>query len=114
MLKLPVCPYCGAIYRYKDISSMPAEKRHMCYHCKREFGVSRKKGKIILVFSVCIILIIFNLIALYNFKGINFPIMVIANFLCVLIAFILFPFTTRFYPIKLTKSEKRRLKEISR
>lgn len=87
---------------------MPNEKKHRCYNCKKEFYVSRNKGRIIILSIVCIILVIFNLILLYSSKKADIHIMIITDAVCILASILLFPFTVRFKPIKLTKSEKRR------
>ncbi len=83
-------------------------KTHKCYNCQRDFAVSRKNGRIILMLIVCIILIAFNIIVLYSSKNINLPVMIISNAACVFAAIFIFPFTVRFKPIKITKSMKKR------
>lgn len=72
--------------------------------------VLRKKGRIILISVVCILLVAFNLILLYTSKDINFKMMIVVDAVCVFAAVLLFPFTTRFGSVKLTKSEKKKLK----
>lgn len=89
---------------------MSGKTKQKCYNCKREFIVLRKKGRIILTAVVCVLLVAFNLILLYTSKDINFKMMIAVDAVCVFAAVLLFPFTARFGPIKLTKSEKKKLK----
>lgn len=37
MFRLPVCPYCGTIYRYKDTKIAVKNKENTCYHCQKRF-----------------------------------------------------------------------------
>lgn len=88
---------------------MSGKTKQQCYHCRYEFIVSKRKGKFITLCVVGIVLVIFNLIILYSSKNINFPIMITVNVICVFICFLISPFTAKFHPVKLTKSEKRKL-----
>ena len=37
MFRLPVCPHCGTIYRYKDVASVVKKRDNVCYHCGKSF-----------------------------------------------------------------------------
>lgn len=63
MFKLPVCPHCGTIYRYKDVRKVWGEDirntyrtlnhdkahNHTCYHCHKEFSASGFPGILVLI-----------------------------------------------------------------
>ena len=89
---------------------MSGKTKQKCYNCKREFIVLRKKGRIILTVIVCVLLVAFNIILLYTSKDINFNMMIVVDAVCIFVTVLLFPFTARFSPVKLTKSEKKKLK----
>ena len=48
MFRLPVCPHCGTIYRYRDVwnavrqSKKPRKDDNHCYHCEKKFNLSFK------------------------------------------------------------------------
>lgn len=37
MFRLPVCPHCGTVYRYKDTKNAVRNKENTCYHCRKPF-----------------------------------------------------------------------------
>ena len=96
MLKLPVCPYCNAIYRYKDVKSITHDKVCRCFHCNKKFTVSYKKGRIVILSAVALLLIALNVL-MFNFVS-NVSILgcLIISVLFISLAVILFPFTVRF------------------
>lgn len=99
MLKLPVCPYCNAIYRYKDVKSITHDKVCRCFHCNKKFTVSYKKGRIVILSAVALLLIVLNVL-MFNFVS-NVSILgcLIISVLFISLAVILFPFTVRFKKI---------------
>ena len=40
--KQSVCPHCKTVYRYSDLKKIMWKKSDSCYHCKKNFKVSRK------------------------------------------------------------------------
>lgn len=108
-MKLPVCPYCHSVYRYRDVVNI-SEKRHNCYHCGRAFEVSKATGRTVLMLIVCCVLISFNVLLFYTSKNINIVVMAITDAAFIAAAIMLFPFTVKFRAVKMTKSEKRKNK----
>lgn len=95
-MKLPLCPYCKAIYRYGDVKRVTHNKSCECHNCKRKFSVSYIKGRIIIILITTVILIALNLL-LFNFvNGVTVIACLIINALFISLAVILFPFTVRF------------------
>lgn len=64
MLKLPVCPYCKAVYHYKEVKILSRYEYLECRHCDKVFEVESKKNKIIYFSIVCVLLILLNLLLL--------------------------------------------------
>lgn len=99
MLKLPLCPYCKAIYRYGDVKRITHNKGCECHNCKRKFSVSYIKGRIIIILITAVILIALNLLLLNFVNGVNIIACLIINALFIGLAVILFPFTVSFKKI---------------
>lgn len=120
MLRLPVCPYCKAVYRYGDIRRLEGKKSENCHHCKRSFRISRVRGRVILISCAAVLLIGLNILLMNIVEGLTvlgcFVITVILIAGCVL----LFPYTVRFYEIDgerektdSTKGKKLKRKKLS-
>ena len=106
MLKLPVCPYCNAIYRYKDVKKITHIKKCECHHCKRKFTVSYIKGRAVILIVTALILIALNLIMLNFLNGVTILGCLIIAAVFISLAVILFPFTVRFKKIYGEKIEE--------
>ncbi|MBR2175864.1 MAG: hypothetical protein IJ861_02820 [Clostridia bacterium] len=109
MLKLPVCPHCRAVFTYKEVSGL-SEGSVICYYCGKKFRVRKRAGKAVLMLTVCMILIGADIFTLFNSEAVYIPAMAAANAVIITAAFIIQPLTVRFIPEKITKSEKRMLK----
>lgn len=99
MLKLPVCPYCKAIYRYGDIKNLKKKKECVCHNCKRKFEVSYLKGRIIILSVVAVLLIAINLLMFNFLDSITITGCLILTATFITVTFLLFPFTVRFRKI---------------
>ncbi len=67
MFKLPTCPYCNTIYRYRDVKNNN-KKEIKCYHCKNIIRTSKIKGYIVsgvilTALAVAVNILILNLTA---------------------------------------------------
>lgn len=96
MFKLPVCPYCGTVYRYKDTKNAILKKETECYHCHRQFKA--KLFPYVLVEAVILIAVSIgaNLLILSRMTSFNlFPLFAVTiGFLLIII--LLIPFFTHF------------------
>ena len=63
MFKLPVCPHCKTVYRYKEVKENNKKKIIECYHCKKEFHNSRI-GIAVLAVIICVIAVLINIVIL--------------------------------------------------
>lgn len=95
MFKLPVCPHCRTIYRYKDVKKELGKKESKCYHCGKKFRISKKKI-LILFLIIALITAIFDVLALYMVAGLNFIGLMITNIIIVTAGFFLIPYFTEF------------------
>ncbi len=110
MLKLPVCPHCGAVYSYKEVNSMK-NGTSICYHCKKKFRVNKTRGRMILISIVCIFLIIVNTAIMVSSENFIPVIIMLADMIVITVTFLMFPLTVKFIPEKFTKAEKRERKK---
>lgn len=95
MFKLPVCPHCRTIYRYKDVKKESGKKECTCYHCGKKFRVSKKKI-LILFLIIALITAIFDVLALYMIAGTSLVGMIIMNTVAVTAGFFLIPYFVEF------------------
>ncbi len=98
MLKLPVCPYCNTVYRYKEVYLLKGSE-YNCYHCKKKFRISRI-GRIIPIIIIAAVLVGVNLFIFHTSKDLNLVPVVIIDVLGIMAAFVMFPLTVRFIPEK--------------
>lgn len=90
MFKLPVCPHCKTIFRYKDVKKEAVKKECTCYHCGKKFRVSKKKI-LFLFLIIALITAIFDVLALYMIAGTSFIGLMILNIIAVTAGFFLIP-----------------------
>ena len=107
MFKLPVCPYCHTVYRYKDVRHVINKKEQECYNCKKKMMISRKGfwllGLIAIILSVASTFLIFNIF--HNATAIS---AYIATVLIIILAFFVRPFFVTFKSIEKSNEEKKR------
>ena len=96
MLKLPVCPYCHAVYHYKTVRDTVKQKEMTCHNCKKTFSISYKKGRFVLLLVVSVFLVGFNLFLLNILENITIWGCLTVTVVFVLIAMLLFPYTVRY------------------
>ena len=103
MFRLPICPHCGAVYRYKDTKDAIKKKENECYHCHQKFRVKHFPYILVgalLPLALCIGLNIFILSRMEKLQLI--PLFAVTlGFL--LIIYLIIPFFTKF-----KKSEEKR------
>ena len=95
MFKLPVCPHCKTIYRYKDVKKEEVKKECTCYHCGKKFRVSKKKI-LILFLIISLITAIFDVLVLYMVAGTSLIGLIIINIIAVSVGFFLIPYFAEF------------------
>lgn len=95
MFKLPVCPYCGTIYRYGDVRKAAGKKYCVCYHCNKKFGVEKSKIPVLFLI-IALFCAIFGVLELYMVPGISFVAAVVTNIAIILIGLLTVPYFIRF------------------
>lgn len=95
MFKLPTCPYCDTVYRYKDVKNIK-EKEHTCYHCNNVFKVRKMPYVMILALIVFVLCVGMNLLILFNMTQFNIWVLIVPNFVIVTISVFFVEFFTKF------------------
>lgn len=97
MLKLPLCPYCGAGFLYPDVKKTQNEKRGVCPHCGETFRVYGRTNRAVLYIVSALLLIGMNFFLL-NIPAINLTFLLAATVPCVAAVRLLIPYTVRYGP----------------
>ena len=96
MFKLPVCPHCGTVYRYKDTKTALKNKENTCYHCQKKFSAKTIPYIFvgaILPIAVCIAV---NLFLLTRMEYLNLLPLFGVTLIFILIIYLIIPFFTHF------------------
>ena len=95
MFKLPVCPHCHTVYRYKDVRRVMNKKEQECYNCKKKMKISRKGFWILALIAVLLSVgstfLIFNI-----FQNTTAIAAYIATLLIIILGFFARPFFISF------------------
>lgn len=95
MLKLPLCPYCGARFLYHDVRKIHGTGK--CPHCGKTFRAVRGRGLAVLIPAAVLAMIGVNIL-LMNIPSMNLTYLSAVTAAGVLITYLLFPFTVRYKP----------------
>lgn len=90
-MKLPTCPYCNTVYRYKEVRQSIFKKEIICYHCKKKFRVV-KTPLLILAFILIALTLVIDVVELYISPALNFGLLVTSNIVLILLTIILIPY----------------------
>ena len=103
MFKLPVCPHCGTVYRYKDVigavresSISGKDKRIICYHCDKPFQIKVFPGILILLAVWVALNIGTNLLLLSRMTSLNLIVLLGVTLFYMALAVLLVPFFLSF------------------
>lgn len=100
MFKLPVCPYCNTIYRYKDVKETKGEKQHKCYHCNKNFNVKLFPGIVILWIILIVVTVLLNIAILLVMPVFNLIPLIVISVVAVLLGICFIPFFMSYKKIK--------------
>ena len=104
MFKKTVCPYCSAIYEYREIKNQRNNEEIKCHNCKKKFIVKKTGGYILLMTMAVLFAVIFNifLLTIINVKGV--VTLFVSAVLIIIVALLLRPFF-----VKYKKPESKRI-----
>lgn len=96
MFRLPVCPHCGTVYRYRDTKKAWKQKENTCYHCKKTFRAKLMPygaAEALLLLPLCIG---FNILMLNRMRDLNLFALFAATVAFILLFYLLIPFFIHF------------------
>ena len=106
MFRLPVCPHCGTVYRYKDTKDAIRKKNNTCYHCQKEFRARIFPYLLVGALIPLVLCIGMNIFLLTRMENLQLIPLFAVTLLCLLIIYLIIPFFTKF-----KKSENQNKKE---
>ncbi len=96
MLKLPLCPYCGARFLYGQVGRNKFQKTGECPHCGKRFRITRS-GMLLLLPAAILLMMGVNLL-LMQIPDMNLSVLFVITALGVTVTYFLFPYTVRYGP----------------
>lgn len=96
MLKLPLCPYCHAVYHYRQVRENTHKEEIACHNCGKKFKVSYKKGRALLLLAAAAVLVAVNLICLNLFENITVWVCLGVTAFLLALTIPMFPYTVRY------------------
>ncbi|WP_411676395.1 hypothetical protein [Caproicibacter sp.] len=104
MLKLPLCPYCGARFLYSEVRKSQNEKTGTCPHCEKPFRIGGGARRMVLYAVSALLLVGLNL-CLLKLPSMNLIYLLAATVPGVAAVRLLVPYTVRFLPEKPARSD---------
>ena len=98
MLKLPLCPYCGARFLYPDVKKSKNRKNGVCPHCGETFRIYGRACRTVL-YTVSFLLLIGMNFCLMKIPSMHLAFLLSATILGVVITWLLIPYTVRYGPL---------------
>lgn len=96
MFRLPVCPHCGTVYRYRDTKDAIRKKENVCYHCQKKFKARIFPYWLIGALIPLILCIGFNIFLLSRMTDFELLPLLVSALVCILIIYLIIPFFTKF------------------
>lgn len=96
MFRLPVCPHCGTVYRYKDTKAAIKNKEKICYHCGQRFTAKRFPYILIGALIPLVLCIGLNIFLLSRMEKLSLLPLFGVTLGFLLIIYIIIPFFTKF------------------
>ena len=96
LLGLPLCPYCGARFFYKQVSRTKKDGEGVCPHCGGKFRIVYKRQRVLLFLAVAAVAVAANFLLLWGLDAASVIPLYVVTLLLVLLAFVLVPFVVRY------------------
>lgn len=100
MFKLPVCPHCGTVYRYKDTVKAIRCRENECYHCRKKFKARFFPDILAAVIIASVVSVGMNLLILSRLTSFNLTPLFAVTIGLLLVVVLTIPFFTRFKKIE--------------
>lgn len=94
MLKLPLCPHCGARFLYPDVKKLMRAGSGTCPHCGKTFRTAGKPQRAVLFAAAALVMIFANYLLL-EIPSMNLLFLTVTTAAGVVVTWLLIPFTAR-------------------
>ncbi|MFU0832018.1 MAG: Znf/thioredoxin-put domain-containing protein [Oscillospiraceae bacterium] len=98
MLKLPLCPYCGARFLYPEVRKTINNRKGICPHCGGTFRIYGKANRAAL-YAVSLLMLIGMNLCLIKIPSMNLTVLLLATIIGVMVTRLLIPYTVRYGPL---------------
>ena len=113
MFRLPVCPHCGTVYRYRDTKKAFRQKENTCYHCQQKFRAALMPYLAVEALILLPLCIGFNILLLTRMTQLNLIALFAATAGFLLLGFLLYPFFVHFRKIEKTAEKNQKNSQYS-
>lgn len=96
MFRLPVCPHCGTVYRYRDTKDAMKQRENTCYHCKKKFRAALMPYVLIEALALAAVCVVVNILLLKGMKELSLIPLFAVTVVFILLIYLLYPFFLRF------------------
>ncbi len=96
MFRLPTCPHCGTVYRYRDTKEAIKKKENTCYHCNKKFTAKRFPYLLVGALIPLVLCIVINIILLLRMENLQLIPLFCVTLVFLLIIYFIIPFFTKF------------------
>ena len=96
MFRLPVCPHCGTVYRYRDTLKAQRQKDNTCYHCGKSFRAGILPGAALEALILLPLCVGFNILLLTRMERLDLFALFASTAVFILLAYVCSPYFTRF------------------
>ena len=115
MLKLPRCPYCGAVYYYKTVKQTAQQGTMKCHHCHNTFRIEYKRPYAIFCFLSALAILAVDVVLLTFLQANTIYSAALFTLVAVIVCYFLLPYTVQYQKIhprgisseKIPKKKKR-------
>lgn len=96
MFRLPTCPHCGTVYRYRDTKEAIKKKENICYHCNKKFTAKRFPYLLVGALIPLVLCIVINIVLLSRMENLQLIPLFCVTLVFLLIIYFIIPFFTKF------------------
>ena len=99
MLKLPLCPYCGARFLYGQVRKSRFRKTGVCPHCGEKFRITSWRGLLTLLPFAAVLMVGLNVL-LMQIPEMSLSVLSFVTAAGVTATYFLLPYAVRYGPMK--------------
>lgn len=99
MLKLPRCPYCGAVFYYKTVKRTTQQGTMKCEHCGNTFRIEYKRPYAMFLFLATLVVLAIDVLLLSLLQANTIYSVTLFTLVAVIVCYFLLPYTVQYQKI---------------